>query len=325
MWVDDLLLFADTPSLMDGLKRQLKNIFDVTDLGEPSKIVGIEITRDRPNRSIRISQSKYIETILIKHGLQSSNSVGMPLDPAIIVLEKEDTDQDGNRSNGYASLIGSLMYLAVAMRPDLAYTIQRLSSFTANPGLKHWIAVKRVLRYLAGTRNLGIKYQGDKVPDKTQIRFIGWTDADFANDPRDRISISGYVFKLGNGAITWSSKKQNAVSLSSTEAEYTAMAHATREAVWLRNLFEELYLPQSLPTILYGDNMSALAIARDPQYHARSKHFDIKNHYIRNKIRDQTIKDIYCPTEDMIADILTKPLHKPKHWKFTTDLGMFSA
>jgi len=262
VWVDDLLLFAKTSSLMNGLKKELNTILDVTDLGEPKKIVGIEITRDRPNRSIQISQSKYIESILAKQGLQTCNAVGMPLDPAII-LKKEDSDPNSNRDNRYGSLIGSLMYLAVATQPDIAYSIQRLSSFTANPGMKHWIAAKRVLRYLSGTHNLGIKYQGSSKPG---IRFTGWTDADFASDPNDRISISSYVFKLGNGAITWSSKKQNAVSLSSTEAEYTAMAHAAHEAIWLRNLFEELNFPQHKPTILFGDNQSALPIARDPQY-----------------------------------------------------------
>jgi len=103
------------------------------------------------------------------------------------------------------------------------------------------------------------------------------------------------------------------------------MAHAAREVIWLRNLFGEIDLPQLLPTILYGDNQSALAIARDPQYHARSKHFDVKSHFVRDKIRDGVIKDVYCPTDDMIADILIKPLHKPKHTKFTFKLGMSSA
>jgi hypothetical protein len=214
------------------------------------------------------------------------------------------------------------MYLAVATRPDIAYTIHRLSSFTANLSKEHMGAAKRVLRYLAGTRNSGITYQCNGEPE---IRICGWSDADFANNPQDRVSVSGYVFKLGEGAITWSSKKQNSVALSSTEAEYTAMAHAAREVIWLRNLFEELHLPQKLPTILYGDNQSALAIAQNPQYHARSKHFDVKNHYIRDKIRDGLIKEIYCPTDDMIADLFTKPLPRPKHAKFTSELGMTSA
>jgi len=321
VWVDDLLLFAKTPNIMDNLKRQLKTKFDLTDLGEPKKIVGIEITRNRTSKSIHISQKNYIESILIKEKLQSCNPVGMPLDPGV-VLTKNDTERDDELQKRYASLIGSLMYLAVAMRPDIAYAVHRLSSFTANPSKNHMGAAKRILRYLAGTRNAGITYHSQGEVD---IHFCGWTDADFANDPTDRLSISGYVFKLGNGAITWSSKKQNAVALSSTEAEYTAMAHAAREVVWLRNLFEELYLPQTLPTILYGDNQSAMAIARDPQYHARSKHFDTKSHYIRDKIREGVIKDVYCPTNDMIADILTKPLHKPKHSRFTSEMGVSLA
>jgi hypothetical protein len=270
---------------------------------------------------IRISQTQFIESILIKEKMQTCNPVGMPMDPGTL-LKKNESDQDDELQKSYASLIGSLMYLAVATRPDIAYTIHRLSSFTANPSKEHMGAAKRVLRYLAGTRNVGIEYRSR---NEQTIRFLGWTDADFANDLQDRISISGYVFKLGGGAITWSSKKQNAVTLSSTEAEYTALAHAAREVVWLRNLFAELYLPQELPTILYGDNQSALAIARDPQYHARSKHFDIRSHYIRDRIRDGTIENVYCSTDDMIADVFTKALHKPKHLKFTREVGVSSA
>ena len=321
VWVDDLLLFANTLKLMDGLKEQLKSKFDITDLGEPKKIVGIEVTRNRPERTIHICQTKFIENILTNERMQSCNPVGMPMDPGV-VLKKNEEDRDDELQKRYASLIGSLMYLAVATRPDIAYAIHRLGSYTANPSKEHMGAAKRVLRYLAGTRNIGITY---KRHDKSETRFYGWMDADFANDPNDRLSISGYVFKLGEGPISWSSKKQHAVALSTTEAEYTAMAHAAREAIWLRNLFGELYLPQRLPTILYGDNQSALAIARDPQYHARSKHFDVKSHFIRDKIRDGTVKDVYCPTDDMVADILTKPLHKPKHTRFTFELGMSSA
>lgn len=172
------------------------------------------------------------------------------------------------------------------------------------------------------TRKIGITYQSH---DNASVQFYSWMDTDFVNNPHDQISISGYVFKLGEGAITWSLKKQNAVALSFTEAEYTAMAHAAREVTWLRNLFEGLDLPQGLPTILYRDNQSTLAIAHDPQYHARLKHFDIKSHYIRDSVQDGTIKDVYCPMDDMIADIFTKPLHKPKHVKFICKMGMSLA
>jgi hypothetical protein len=207
VWVDDLLLFTNTPSLMQKLKDQLKTKFDITDLGEPKKIVGIEITRNRPKKSIRISQTRFIETILAKENMKSCNPVGTPFEPGV-GLTKNTGEQDSEMQKRYASLIGSLMYLAVATRPDIAYTIHRLTTFTANPSKEHMGAAKRVLRYLSGTRELGITYRR---LDDTEVRFYGWTDADFANDAQDRISISEYVFKLGEGAITWSSKKQNAV------------------------------------------------------------------------------------------------------------------
>ncbi|GBE89144.1 hypothetical protein SCP_1501500 [Sparassis crispa] len=242
VWVDDLLIFTNDCALMDQLKRELRNMFEVTDLGEPQKIVGIEIERDRSKRTIKISQTKYIESILHKNGLTNANTVGMPLDPNT-VLEKEEpeTDDECDRDNGYASLIGSLMYAAIATRPDIAHAVQRLSSFTANPGMAHWTAAKRVLRYLSGMRELGIIYGpiADVKPEDQSI-FVGYSDADYANDIRDHKSISGYIFKLGNGTITWSSKKQTTVASSTTEAEYMASAEAAKEAVWLRTLFKEI-------------------------------------------------------------------------------------
>jgi hypothetical protein len=204
VWVDDLLLFTNMPRLMDRLKGQLKTKFDITDLGEPKKIVGIEITRNRPERTICISQTKFIEAILTKENMKSCNPVATPMDSGVH-LTKHSGERDDELQCRYASLIGSLMYLAVATRPDIAYMIHRLSAFTANPSKEHMGAAKRVLRYLSGTRNIGITYKGDN--DDTKVRFCGWTDADFANDTQDRISISGYIFKLGEGAITWSSKK----------------------------------------------------------------------------------------------------------------------
>ncbi|GBE79025.1 hypothetical protein SCP_0202220 [Sparassis crispa] len=324
VWVDDLLIFTNDCALMDQLKRELRNMFEVTDLGEPRKIVGIEIERDRSKQTIKISQTKYIESILHKNGLTNANTVGMPLDPNT-VLEKEEpkTDDECDRDNGYASLVGSLMYAAIATRPDIAHAVQRLSSFTANPGMAHWTAAKCVLRYLSGTRELGIIYGpiADVKPEDQSI-FVGYSDADYANDIRDRKSISGYLFKLGNGTIMWSSKKQTTVASSTTEAEYMASAEAAKEAVWLRTLFKEIGFEQQDPTILFEDNTAAISIARDPQFHAKSKHFDVKHHYVREKLRDKYIDIHYCPTEDMIADILTKSLPKPRHEKLTKKLGM---
>jgi hypothetical protein len=218
---------------MDELKRELQDMFETTDLGEPHKIIGIEITRDRENGTLMISQTKYIESILTKHGLLDANSVGMPLDPSMKLEPTIKPADKGDQSNNYASLIGSLMYAAVAMRLDIAYAVYRLASYTANPDMTHWTAAKQILCYLKGTKNLGITYKAN-VPRDDEQHFVGYSDASFANND-DKTSVSGYVFLSSGGAITWGSKKQNTVSLSTTEAEYICLSDAAREATWLQN------------------------------------------------------------------------------------------
>ena len=323
VWVDDMLIFATTILAMKIAKRDISDAFEVTDLGEPSKIVGIEITRDREQRKITITQTSYIETILAKYGLQDACPVRTPLDPNI-KLEPGEMET-GNRSNNYVSLIGSLMYAAVATRPDIAFAVNRLASFTANPTMCHWTAAKHVLRYLKGTKNIGITYSKPETEDMVnQSGLIGYSDASFANN-YDRTSVSGYVFKAAGGAITWGSKKQNIVSLSTTEAEYICLSDAAREATWLRNLYEEVGFPQEEPTLVYGDNLSALAIAENPRYHRRTKHFDIKHHYIRDQVSNKTIVTGYLPTAQMTADIFTKALPRQAHELHRNSLGLFSA
>jgi hypothetical protein len=318
-----MLLFATSITTMQIAKSDIKDSFEVTDLGEPKKIVGIEITRDRQHKKITITQTKYIETILAKYGLQDASSVHTPLDPNI-KLEPGDSEPEG-RSNNYASLIGSLMYAAVATRPDIAFAVNRLASFTTNPTMCHWTAAKRVLRYLKGTKDMGITYsQPDLNDSNSQNHIIGYSDASFANN-YDRTSVSGYAFIAAKGAITWGSKKQNIVSLSTTEAEYVCLSDAAREATWLRNLYQEIGFPEKESTLIHGDNQSALAIAENPCYHKRTKHFDIKHHYIRDQVQKGVMTLRYLPTAQMTADIFTKALSRKAHELHMMSLGMTSA
>jgi hypothetical protein len=211
------------------------------------------------------------------------------------------------------------MYTAICTRPDIAYAVTTLSQYSSNPGPEHWSACKRVFRYLSGTRSYGLVY-GNTRDDG--VISTGYSDADYAANPDDRKSISGYAFMLGGAAYAWSSKKQTTVATSSTEAEYTALAHATRFAIWSRYLLDEMGCLQNNPTVIHEDNQAALALARDPQFHARSKHFDIQNHFVREKIENGIIEPVYCTTEDQLVDIFTKPLARPKHDKFTRALGL---
>ena len=190
------------------------------------------------NHTLKICQTQYIENILRKYKLYDANSVGMPLDPHH-KLESTNQPPGQNYDPNYGSLIGSLMYAAVATRPDLAYCVQRLSSFTHHPNLDHWMAAKRVLRYLSGTWSTGLVY----TQSTTNPNIItAYADADFANS-LDRRSISGYTFLINNTAITWNSKRQPTVALSTAEAEYSALASATREAIWLLNLISIIGFP----------------------------------------------------------------------------------
>jgi len=253
VWVDDLLLFAFPDRAMRRLTEDLKSTFDVTDLGEPSKIVGIEITHQKD--SITISQPLYINSILRKYGMENANPVSTPLDPNV-KLEPNAEQREANRSNDYASLIGSLHYLTIATRPDIAYAVNWLAAYTANPSFDHYNAAKRVLRYIKGTRNYGITYSDQNTrlirPPDSNL-FYGFFDAAFTNAD-DRKSISGYVFLSNAGAITWMSKKQATVALSTTEAEYVAISEAVHEATWLRHLYGELGFIQKELVLLLGDN-----------------------------------------------------------------------
>jgi hypothetical protein len=319
VWVDDLMLFASSAELNARTKAHLRAEWEMTDMGEPTKIVGIEITRSKD--AISISQKRYVENILKQQGMQDANPVGMPMDPNI-KLEPNPDGGDGNRSNSFAKLLGELQFLANATRPDIAYAVNRLASYTANPSLQHSTALKRILRYLAGTRDYGITYR--KPTEDSPISpnaFYGFADAAYANTD-DYKSTSGYVFLASGGAVSWRLKKQTTIALSSTEAEYVALSEAGREASWLRSLHDELGDKQNKPTLIKGDNDGSIAMARNPQFHKRSKHIATRWHWVRDLVEDRALTIESCRDPQQTADVLTKALPKPKHQRHTQEMGL---
>jgi len=177
----------------------------------------------------------------------------------------------------YAKAIGSLMYAMLGTRPDISFAVSCCSRYLANPMEQHIKAVKRIMRYLGGSIDLSIVYRGEL------DSLIGYTDSDWAGDQDTRRSHSGYVFNVGSGAISWSSKRQPTVALSSTEAEYMGQTQATKEAIWLRRLLKELHAQDSIAaTTIFGDNQGAIALAKNPQFHPRSKHIAIQHHFVRD-------------------------------------------
>jgi hypothetical protein len=176
-----------------------------------------------------------------------------------------------------------LLYLSVATRPDITYAVSNVAKFSSNPTPKHWTAVKRILRYLRGTSDLGIAF----IPQENKD-CVGFSDSDWGGDIGDRKSTSGYVFQYAGGAVSWKSKKQNCVALSTAEAEYIALANATQEALWLKRFFAELSNEQEI--VIYEDNQSTISMAKNPQFHGRSKHFSIKYHFVRDEVSKGSVK-----------------------------------
>ena len=221
----------------------------------------------------------------------------------------------------------------VQTRPDIAYAISTLAQYSSNPNQTHWAEVKRIFRYLQGTKHVGIEYKGTDSPARDQL--VGYSDADFAGDPDTRRSTTGFVFKLAGGPITWMSRKQTSVALSTCESEYMALSRTVTEGMWLRKLLHELdfdtpgqppqtNLDMSIRPIIQADNQGAIALTKNPVFHNKTKHIENRYHYVREKLAEGSISVQYIPTEAMTADGLTKPLPGTKYVRFVKLLGLTS-
>jgi hypothetical protein len=210
----------------------------------------------------------------------------------------------------YGSLIGALLYLSLSTRPDITQAVVRLSRHLKDPSLLHWTAAKRVLRYAKGTASMGLTFGGSDTSSQEVCLGPVFCDADWAQDPTiERRSTTGYITKINGGTVSWASKKQTTIALSSAEVEYMAAGAAVQEILWLRSLLSELGWRQEAATVLLCDNQAAIALASDDVHHARTKHIDVRHHFIREHVAAGAVKLEWVPTEEQQADILTKPLH----------------
>ncbi len=286
------------------------------DLGDAEYCLGIQIQYDRHNNSMLLHQTKYLTNLLQKYGMQDCKVVSSPQDPNTRLLKN---DGDPVYKEKYQALIGSLTYAVTSTRPDLAQALGSVNQFCANPGEDHWTATKQILRYIKGTVNYGIHFDGNK---QNGINLKGYVDADWGTNPNKRKSQSRYIFFLCGGIISWVSKKQPIVTLSSTEAEYIAASFSSQEAIWLRLLLKDLHAEQQNATVINEDNQGSIVLCKNPKYLSRTKHIDVKFHFIREKTDNWEIKLEYCCSEKMIADALTKLLGKVKFQKFRDMMGV---
>jgi len=303
VYVDDLFIIGPSVEIINDIKSTLMSAFDARDLGEANLFLGMTITRDRANRSLKLSTPSLVKDIIERFGMGDGKPRSLPLAPSTQLMQEAGDRVDPD--NPYAQVVGSLLYLSLTTRPDIAQAVGVLSKFMSNPMSAHWQAAKGVLRYLTGTLDYGITFAGG---DTT---VIGYCDADFAGDLDTRRSTTGYVFIMNGGAISWQSKRQPTVAASTTEAEYMAAAQATKEALWLRKLLADLKLDTGT-MIIKADNQSAIKILKNPILSARSKHIDVIYHFARERVARQEVKFEYIDTEHMIADALTKAVPKTK-------------
>lgn len=306
IYVDDVLIFTNCSKLRTELQQILTSNFKMKDLGAARFCVGLRITRDRKNRTIYVDQTKYIEELLEKFDMVECNSIDVPSDPnQRLSKENPTTDFDVN-SVPYQQAVGSILYLTQGTRPDIAFSVNNVSRYNNNYTRTHWIAVKRIMRYLKATKNLRLAFTRS-----ANDFVIGYCDADWASDVDERKSCTGYVFMRSGAAISWNSKRQPTVALSTAEAEYMALSAAMQEAMWLKQFDDEIFNTDK-PMNIFCDNQSAISLANNNGYSARCKHIDIRHHFIRQKVNDKKCIVHYVNTNDNAADAMTKSLAKQK-------------
>eukprot|EP00873_Tetraselmis_striata_P041905 jgi/Tetstr1/462169/TSEL_007234.t1 len=311
--VDDMIFaFKDAVWAAD-FKMALGARFDIKDLGVCAWALGMAVERDWDNAMLKVHQAKYIDDMMHKFNLADAYAVSTP---AEVGADVPGSNKPLAAEMPYQALVGSLLYAMVATRPDIAEAVSKLCRVMAKPEERHWQAAKRVLRYLKGTKTLGLTFSGGKADGLLH----GYCDADWAGDVVSRRSTTGFVFMLCGAAVSWKSQLQATVALSTAEAEYMALCAAVCEALFLRELLRELCCAQSEASMIFEDNQSCIALTRNPMTHGRSKHIAIKYHFTREKVLSGEVAIEYCPTAQMVADALTKPLGRLKHAEFAMQM-----
>nr|GEV17079.1 putative RNA-directed DNA polymerase [Tanacetum cinerariifolium] len=314
IYVDDLLFTGNNERLMEDFKASMKAEFEMTDLGKMRYFLGIEVIQS--SSGIHISQKKYAAEILTRFKMVDCNSVVNPIVPGNRLTH--DGGEEVNETV-FKQLVGSLMYMTTT-RPDIQFVVSFISRFMAKPTETHLAAAKRVMRYLQGTLDYGIWYRrGGK--GKMEI----YADSDFAGDLTDRKSTSGYVILWDGAAVSWSSKKQSIVALSSTEAEYVAAASCACQVIWMREMLNEFGLTQMGSSVIKCDNTSAIQLSRNPVFHGRCKHIGVRFHFLRDLVNKGIVGLEYVDTREQVADIFTKPLHRDVFQGLRERLGVCSV
>jgi hypothetical protein len=308
MYVDDCIIAAKEQHRLDNAIHLLVTQFKVT-VGELESFVGIQVKR-MPDGKLKLHQTAYTKKILNRFGMLHAKAASTPMDASINLEKDDELDEKSNEKEAafpYREAVGALMFLSVCTRPDITFAVSKLSQYLETAKPKHWTAVKRVMRYLVGSKSRGIVYgNGNMI-------LSAFSDADNGNEETSRKSRSGVVFMVNGGAVSWFSQKQTLIATSSCQAEYGAAFEAAKHVVWLRQLLQDMGVRQKDPTTLWVDNQGAIAVIRNPDgHHKRTKHWDVKAKFTSEQMKEKNLTVEYVESDKNLADIFTKPLGPSK-------------
>ena len=334
--VDDCCICYSSEEKYQRFRKRLEKEFQISKSDDSNSFLGmiierIDVDKHGPNGPVLIHQRPYLEDILSRYNHQDCKPAATPSEPGL-KLSKEQMPTTAEekaemKDVPYRQCVGALLYLANCTRPDIAHAVGTCARFASNPGRVHWKALKHVLRYLAGTRDMGIAF-GKKLSEGIPHNCIhGYVDGDWGGDTDDRRSTTGYVYVSYGGPVSWRSKKQASTALSSCESEYMAASEAAKEAVWLTRLLkEDLKLEDvsletrgdltekeyqgAKPLTVFEDNVGCIGLSKNPVSHRTSKHIEIRYHFVRERVQDGSLKLVFIPSSENIADVLTKSTRK---------------
>jgi len=306
IYVDDMLIACKDKDELLKMKAQLKSEFEMKDLGPASRILGMDIKRNRSQRKLTLSQEGYLRKVVDLFGLSDSKSVTTPVGAQFklkSVQEGEESAEHSYMKNiPYSNCVGSCMYAMISTRPDIAHGVSLISRFMSKPSREHWQAAKWLVRYIKGSLNMKMVFSGE---ENQVSKIVGYCDSDYAADLDKRRSLSGYVFTVGGNTVSWKASLQHVVALSTTEAEYIALTEAIKEAMWLKGFVKELGLGDC-ETVVHCDSQSAIHLSKNSVFHERTKHIDVRLHFIKDVINSGQVIIEKISTEINPADIFTK-------------------
>lgn len=324
LYVDDIL-FAGPRKLIDKFKGLIKSKYPLTDLGKASYVIGYEIHRDRLSRKIILHQAAYINKLFERTNMIDCKPAAT-LAPSGRSLKKEMSPKTREEieimaKGPYRETTGGPLYLSTGTRPDIAEAVWKLCQFNNDPGPQHWSAVKHLLRYLKITQYVGVELGGLK----NDLKLRAWADADWGGCLDTRRSTSGIVIQLGNSTIQWKSRRQASAALSTMEAEFYALSLCTQEVMYFRKLMYSLGLSSAQESTKISQDNQACIIHAGGKVITRAKHIDLQYQFVKEKVQLGVIELQYLPSEQMAADLLTKPLTRDKHNKNMQYLNLRAA